>query len=78
MLTKLHLMKLSTVIIILGGLLLATTRKWPIITLDKRTIGQVYQDARAGKLRSSLYAKLVTPVSILLIIIGTYLELTWR
>lgn len=71
-------MKLSTLLITLGGLLAVTTRKWPIITWDKRTIRQIYQDAKAGKLRSSLYAKIVAPLSLLLIIIGTYLELTWR
>lgn len=71
-------MKLSTLFMILGGLLAATTMKWPIITRDKRTISQIYQDAKAGKLRSSLYAKIVAPVSLLLIIIGTYLALTWR
>lgn len=71
-------MKLSTLLLILGGLLLATTRKWPIITWDKRKISEIYRDAKGGKQRSSLYTKIVAPVSLLLIIIGTYLELTWR
>ncbi|HEY1892361.1 MAG TPA: hypothetical protein VGG63_18340 [Steroidobacteraceae bacterium] len=70
---------MSTLLTILGCLLLATTRKWPIFTWDKRTLSQIYQDARGGNLRSSsLYAKIVTPASILLIIIGIYLGLTWR
>ena len=71
-------MKLSTLLVILGGLLAATTMKRPIITRDKRTIGRIYRVAKAGKLHSSLYARIAAPVSLLLIIIGTYLALTWR
>ncbi|MGB6488423.1 MAG: hypothetical protein WBE91_16220 [Steroidobacteraceae bacterium] len=71
-------MKLSALLTILGGLLAATTRKWPIFTGDKRMVGQIYRDAKAGKQRASLYAKVVAPVSLMLIIIGMYLALTWR
>jgi hypothetical protein len=69
---------LGTSLIILGGLLAATTMKWPLITRHQRTIHQIYQDARAGKMRSSPYARIVAPVSLLLIIIGMYLALTWH
>lgn len=71
-------MNLSTLLIVLGGLLAATTAKWSTIIKDKRTISQIYQDAKTGKPRSSLYAKIVAPVSLLLIIVGMYLALTWR
>lgn len=70
-------MKLSTLLIILGGLLAATATKWPNI-LARRTISQIYQDAKARRLHSSLYAKIVAPVSLVLIIVGMYLALTWR
>lgn len=71
-------MKLSALLGILGLLLLATTRRWPVIMWAKRTISQFYQDFRAKKTSSSLYAKVVTPVGVLLIIISMYLEFTWR
>jgi hypothetical protein len=71
-------MKLSTLLMILGGLLAATTMKRPLFTGYKRTVRQIYQDAKAGKQRSSLYAKIVAPVSLMLIVIGTYLAFTWR
>lgn len=70
-------MKLSTLIIILGGLLSATTLKSSQIW-DRRSLREIYHDAKAGRLRPTLYAKVVAPVSLTLIIVGTYLALTWR
>jgi len=70
-------MKLSTLLILLAGLLLATTQKWSQMW-DRRTISQIYRDAKAGKQRSTLYARIIAPISLTLIVIGTYLALTWR
>jgi hypothetical protein len=70
-------MKLSFLLICLGGLLAATTLNWSTIW-DRRPLRQLYRDARIGKLRNSLYAKIVVPVSLALIIAGMYLALTWR
>lgn len=70
-------MKLSTLLILLGGLLSATTLKWSQMW-DRRTISQIYQDAKAGKQRATLYARIIAPISLTLILIGMYLALTWR
>ena len=70
-------MKLSTLLIVLGGLLSATTLKWSQIR-DRRTVAEIYRDAKAGKLRSTLYAKIIAPISFILIPAGMYLALTWR
>lgn len=70
-------MKLSALLMLLGVLLAATAGKWPIFRWDSRTIGQIYQDAKAGRQRSSLYARIVAPVALLSIVIGMYLALTW-
>jgi hypothetical protein len=70
-------MKLSTLLIVLGGLLSATTLKWSQIW-DRRTVSEIYRDAKAGKLRSTLYAKIIAPISFILILVGMYLALTWR
>jgi hypothetical protein len=70
-------MKLSTLLIALGGLLSATTLRWSQIN-SRRTLSEIYQDAKVGKLRTTLYAKIVAPVSLVLIIVGIYLALTWR
>ena len=71
-------MKLGTALLLIGLLLSLTTRKsmWP--TIDKRTIGQIYTDAKTGSLRSSRYKKVIAMISILLAIIGTYLSITSR
>ena len=71
-------MKLSTLLMLLAPLLIATTRKWPFFKWDNRTIGQIYRDIKTGRQRSSLYARIVTPVALLLFIISIYLSLTWR
>ncbi|HUA26420.1 MAG TPA: hypothetical protein VMA54_19990 [Steroidobacteraceae bacterium] len=71
-------MKLSTLLMLLALLLIATTRKWPFFKRDNRTIGQIYRDIKAGRQRSSLYARIVNPVALLLFIISIHLSLTWR
>ena len=70
-------MKLSFLLIFLGGLLAATSLRWSQIW-DRRPMKQIYQDIKAGKQRSTLYQKIVAPVSLTLIIVGLYLALTWR
>jgi hypothetical protein len=70
-------MKLSTLLIVLGGLLSATTLKWSQIW-NRRTLTEIYQDAKAGKRRSTVYAKIIGPISFILILVGMYLALTWR
>ena len=70
-------MKLSTLLIVLGGLLAATTLKRSQIGY-RRTLSEIYQDAKAGKLRSTVYAKIMAPISVILILVGLYLALTWR
>jgi uncharacterized Tic20 family protein len=69
--------KLSTLLIVLGGLLAATTVKWWMFS-DRHTVPVVYQHAKAGKLGVTMYAKIVAPVSFILIVAGMYLALTWR
>jgi hypothetical protein len=69
--------KLSTLLIVLAGLLSLTTMRWSELR-DRRTISQIYRDARAGKQRSSAYQRLVGWGSLLLLVVGVYLALTWR
>ncbi|MDB6008898.1 MAG: hypothetical protein JWL65_1148 [Gammaproteobacteria bacterium] len=70
-------MKLSTLLICLGGLLSATglgrSQMW-----SRRSIKQVYLEVKAGRGRVGLYAMIVAPVSLALIIAGLYLAFTWR
>jgi hypothetical protein len=68
-------MRTSTLVILAGGLLAATTVKWSDPRL-RRSLGDIYREAKAGRLRSSLYDKLVASASIILLIIGMYLALS--
>ena len=61
----------------LGGLLSATTMRWSDLW-DRRTISQIYQDAKDGRARASTYAKIIVPVSLALIAAGVYLATTGR
>jgi hypothetical protein len=70
-------MKTSFLLICLGGLLAATTLSWSQLS-DRRSLKQVHLDIKAGKQRSTLYAKIVAPISVALIAAGLYLALTWR
>ena len=65
-------MRTSTLVILAGGLLAATTVKWSDPNL-RRTLGGIYREAKAGRLRSSPYEKLAGWASILLVVIGIYL-----
>lgn len=71
-------MKLSTALNILALSLLLTSGSLAFFTKDKHSIGQIYQDARSGTLRSSLYTKIITPVAIRLGIVVTYSAMTSR
>ncbi len=68
-------MELSHWLILLGGLLSATTMDWSHGAY-RRTLKEIYDTAKAGQLRSTLYARLVAPVSVALIVVGVYLALT--
>lgn len=70
-------MKLSTLLICLGGLLSATGLSWSGMW-SRRSINQVYLEVKTGKGRVGLYAMIVAPVSLILIIVGIYLAITWR
>jgi hypothetical protein len=71
------LMKLSLLLICLGGLLAATALGWTPVW-DRNSIKQLHQLMKRGKLPVSLYAKIVGPASLMLVIVGMYLALTWR
>jgi hypothetical protein len=70
-------MKLSLLLIGAGGLLAATALSWTQVW-DRRTIKQLHQLLKFGKLPVTLYAKMVGPLSLMLVIVGMYLALTWR
>ena len=69
--------RLSTLLMVLGVLLVLTTRRWSR-WWDRRTLQQIYQAARRGELRSSVYAKVLSLVSVVLVIAGTYLAFVGR
>jgi hypothetical protein len=69
--------KTSILLICLGVLLsLTTTRWWQ--SMYRRTLPQIYLEAKAGRLKSATYQKIVALMSIIFIGAGTYLALTWR
>ena len=70
-------MKLSTLLICLGGLLAATALVWSKMS-SRRSIKQVYLEVKSGRGRVGIYAMIVAPVSLALIIAGLYLAFTWR
>jgi len=74
--------KLSTLLSILGLLLILTTRSWSQwwnSLRDRRTLNQIYQDFGSGKQPpSSLYARVVTPVALMLMIAGMYTSCSGR
>jgi len=70
--------RLSTLLNLLGLLLLLTTRGWSK-WWDPRTLKQIYQDFRTGKQpRSTPYVTAVSVVAIALMIAGMYLLLEGR
>jgi hypothetical protein len=70
-------MKLGTLLIVLGGLLSLTTTRWSRLW-DRRTVSQIYADAKGGRLRHSTYQRVVGLTSLGLVVVGAYLALTWR
>jgi hypothetical protein len=71
-------MKLSALLICLGGLLSATALTWSKMS-TRRSIKQVYADVKSGREpRVGIYAMIIAPVSVVLILAGFYLALTWR
>jgi hypothetical protein len=71
-------MKLSALLICLGGLLAATALTWSKMS-TRRSIKQVYADVKSGREpRVGVYAMIIAPVSVVLILAGFYLALTWR
>lgn len=71
------IMKLSLLLICFGGLLAATALSWTQVW-DRKTIKQLQQLLKSGRLPVSLYAAIVAPLSLALVITGMYLALTWR
>jgi hypothetical protein len=70
-------MRSSTLIIIAGGLLSATAIDWSELqSQGQRRISDIYRDAKAGRIRSSLYRKLATLASLVLIVVGFYLAIS--
>jgi hypothetical protein len=70
-------MKLSTLLICLGGLLSATGLTWSKMS-SRRSVKQIYLEVKSGRVRVGVYAMIITPISLVLIIAGLYLALTWR
>jgi hypothetical protein len=62
----------STLLIIVAGLLAATTFKWSELRLGQ-TLGDIYRESKAGRPRTSAYRKIAGFASLALIIAGMYL-----
>ena len=73
-------MRLSTLLFVLGLLLWATTlRKWSEIWGGlNRTLGEIHQDFKAGRQRTTLYGRIVSLVVLALFIASVYLSITGR
>jgi hypothetical protein len=71
------IMKLSLLLICLGGLLAATALGWTQVW-ERSAIKRLHQLLKSGSLPVSLYAKIVGPLALMLVIVGMYLALTWR
>jgi hypothetical protein len=70
-------MKLSLLLICLGSLLAATALWWTPVW-DRNTIKLLYQQVKSGRVPVGVYAKIMAPVSLTLVLVGVYLALTWR
>jgi hypothetical protein len=70
-------MKLSLLLICLGGLLAASALGWTPVW-DRKSIKRLHQQLKSGKLPVGLYATIMAPLSLALVITGMYLALTWR
>ncbi len=67
-------MRTSTLVIVAAGLLAATTFKWSELKAG-RTLGNIFSDAKKGRLRISPYRNIAGLVSLVLIVVGVYLAL---
>jgi hypothetical protein len=45
---------------------------------DRKSIRRLHQQLKSGKLPVGLYATVMAPLSLALVITGMYLALTWR
>ena len=70
-------MKLSLLLISIGSLLAATALGWTPVW-DRNTIKLLYQQVKAGRVPVGVYATIMAPVSLALVLAGVYLALTWR
>jgi hypothetical protein len=70
-----HVVRTSTLIISAAGLLAATTIKWSELR-TRRTLGDIYREAKAGRLRMSPYRAIAGPVSLVLMVVGVYLAIS--
>jgi hypothetical protein len=68
-------MRTSTLVILAAGLLSATTLKWSELKRNQ-TLGQIYKEAKAGRLRMSAYKKFASLASFAMIVFGMYLALS--
>jgi hypothetical protein len=69
------MVRTSTLITSAGGLLAATAIKWSDLR-TRRTLGDIYREAKAGRLRMSPYRAIAGPASLVLIVVGTYLAIS--
>ena len=68
-------MRTSTLVIFAAGLLAATAVNWSELQ-SRRTLGDIYREAKAGRLRISPYRLIAGPASLFLLIVGMYLALS--
>ena len=68
-------MKTSNLLILAAGLMAATTVRWAELR-GRRTLGDIYREARTGRLRISAYRKVVTVASLILMLLGLYLAVS--
>ena len=71
------MVKASTLLICLGTLISITATRWSQVPYRK-SISQIYHDAKAGKIQSTPYQKVAVRVSTALLVVGVYLALTLR
>ncbi len=70
-------MRTSFLIIIASGLLAATGTKWSEVWARRNlTVGGLYREAKAGRLRSSPYQRIANLGSLLLLIVGLFVALS--
>ena len=70
-------MGISLVLIGLGALLAASALGWTRVW-DRNSISELHDRLKTGRLRVGLYATIVAPISLALVIAGVYLALLLR